>query len=87
MASIRRVLVKVLAGSSDKNIRFEDLRGLLLSLGFDERVRGSHHIFFRSGVEEIINLQPREGGMAKPYQVRQVRNILVKYRLTEEVEL
>jgi len=44
--------------------------------------RGSHHIFTRSDVEEILNLQPR-GSKAKPYQVKQVRTILVEYRLGE----
>jgi len=55
---------------------------LLARLGFEERLRGSHHIFARDGMEEILNLQPK-GGKAKPYQVKQVRNILVKYRIGE----
>jgi len=37
-------------------------------------------MFRKSGVEEKINLQ-REGSKAKVYQVRQVRNILLKYKL------
>jgi predicted RNA binding protein YcfA (HicA-like mRNA interferase family) len=53
---------------------------LLLRLGFDERIRGSHHIFTKEGVEEILNLQPK-GRQAKPYQVRQVRRIVLKYHL------
>jgi len=44
----------------------------------DERVRGDHHIFVKEGVTEILNLQPR-GVQAKPYQVKQVRNIILKY--------
>jgi hypothetical protein len=52
-------------------------------LGFNERLRGSHHIFTREGVEEIINLQPK-GAKAKAYQVRQVRNVIIKYGLGEE---
>jgi hypothetical protein len=76
------VLVKVLSGSSDANIRFSDLLTLLESLGFDERIRGDHHIFSKPGVAEILNLQPR-GSMAKPYQVRQVRGVIVRYRLAE----
>jgi hypothetical protein len=75
-----RLLAKILQGASDANTAFADLRSLLLSLGFDERVRGDHHIFTRDGVDEILNLQPK-AGKAKPYQVKQVRNILVKYRL------
>jgi hypothetical protein len=76
-----RVLDRILRGSSDGNIRFAQLCGLLRRLGFQERVRGSHHIFSRTGVIEILNLQPREGGLAKPYQVKQVRDVIVKYRL------
>jgi hypothetical protein len=50
-------------------------------LGFDERIRGGHHIFTMAGVEEILNLQPRDG-KGKPYQVHQVRNVILRYRLT-----
>jgi len=45
-----------------------------------ERIRGSHHIFTKEGVEEILNLQPK-GRQAKPYQVKQVRGVILKYRL------
>lgn len=82
----RRVLTRILSGNADRNIRFDDLRGLLVALGFVERVRGSHHIFTREGVVEIINLQPRDGGMAKPYQVRQVRDSILKYRLAGDAK-
>jgi len=77
------VLVRVLRGSSDAGIRFDDLRGLLRRLGFVERIKGSHHIFTRDGVDEILNLQPR-GSMAKPYQVKQVRKVAVQYKLAAE---
>nr|WP_228039244.1 type II toxin-antitoxin system HicA family toxin [Dolichospermum sp. LEGE 00240] len=53
---------------------------LLIRLGFDERIRGSHHIFTKEGVEEILNLQPKQG-KAKVYQVKQVREMLLKYQL------
>jgi hypothetical protein len=79
----RRVLARILSGSADRAIRFRELRGLLLALGFDERVRGSHHIYTRDAIVEILNLQPGDGGMAKPYQVRQVRNVIVSYKLGE----
>jgi hypothetical protein len=77
------ILVRILRGSSDAAIRFDDLRQILLRLGFAERVRGSHHIFAREGVAEILNLQPR-GSMAKPYQVKQAPRVLVQYKLAEE---
>ena len=67
-------------GTSDANVSFDGLCGLLIWLGFDQRPRGSHHVFTRSGVEEILNLQPRES-KAKPYQVKQVRQIILTYRL------
>ncbi len=85
MTRDQRLLGRVLAGTSDRAIRFNDLCRLLLALGFSERVRGSHHIFVREGVVEIINLQPRSGGMTKPYQVRQVRELVVRYRLAGEL--
>ena len=77
------MIAQILTGSANRNIRFRDLCGLLVALGFEERIRGSHHIFTREGIVEILNLQPRDGGMAKPYQVRQVREVLVKYKLGE----
>ena len=64
----KKTLEKILRGTSDANIVFDDLRRVLQGLGFSERIRGSHHIFSRDGVEEILNLQPR-GNKAKPYQV------------------
>jgi hypothetical protein len=79
------ILEKVLSGLSDKNVRFSELRGLVLGLGFDERIRGDHHIFSQAGVAEILNLQPLRDGMAKAYQVKQVRSIILKYKLGKEV--
>lgn len=74
------LLFRILRGQSDANIRFDDLRKLLKDLGFQERIRGSHHVFVRPGVEQLINLQ-KEGSKAKPYQVRQVRSVILRYRL------
>lgn len=78
-----KVLEKILLGTSDANVRFEELRQLLSWLGFEERVRGSHHIFRRQGVEEKINLQ-RDNDKAKVYQVRQVRAVILRYKLRGE---
>ena len=78
-----RVVEQVLSGTADANVAFDDLCQLLEQLGFDVRIRGSHHLFRKSGVVERINLQ-RDGSKAKPYQVRQVRQILVRYNLVEE---
>ena len=60
--------------------RLDSLCQLLRSLGFDERIRGSHHIFTQDGIEEILNLQPKKG-KAKAYQVKQVRDAILKYQL------
>ena len=83
MGKDEKLLSDLLRGRSDANIEFEDLCQLLRSLGFDERISGSHHIFRRSGIEERINLQ-RDKRKAKVYQVRQVRAIIVKHGLAGE---
>lgn len=82
MTSIRRILTKVMSGSADRSIRFDDLVRLLKHCGFTERIRGSHTILTRDGVEEILNLQPL-GHQAKAYQVKQVRDVLHRYRLSD----
>jgi len=74
------LLARVLGGTADASIAFNELRRLLGRLGFQERIRGSHHIFTKDGVEEILNLQPK-GRNAKAYQVKQVRAVIVKCRL------
>jgi hypothetical protein len=83
MGAHDKLLGTILRGASDANIAFEDLCQLLRHLGFDERTRGSHHLFRKSGIIELINLQ-RDGSKAKVYQVRQVRAVLLKYRLAGE---
>jgi predicted RNA binding protein YcfA (HicA-like mRNA interferase family) len=80
MSKTDKIREKILLGYSDANIDFADFRRLLNSLGFMERIKGSHHIFTSLGVEEIINIQPKQN-KAKPYQVKQVRNIILKYKL------
>ena len=83
MARYDKLLLRILQGQSDANIAFDDLRQLLLYLEFEERIRGSHHLFRKQGIEEKLNLQ-RDGNKAKPYQVRQVRNVILKYHLGGE---
>jgi len=83
MSKFDKILEKTLRGTSDTNIDFSDLRQLLNGLGFQERVRGSHHIYTKDGIMEIINIQPK-GSKAKPYQVKQVRNLILKYKLAGE---
>jgi hypothetical protein len=83
MAPPDKLLDRILRGTSDANVPFAELCHLLRRLGFDERIRGSHHIFARDGVAEILNLQPK-GANAKPYQVKQVRGVIVRYKLGGE---
>lgn len=78
-----KLLQRILQGTSDANIPFDGLCRLLDGLGFVERIRGDHHIFTREGVEEILNLQPK-GNSAKAYQVRQVRDVILRYSLGDQ---
>ena len=83
MSRYDKLISKILSGASDSNISFDEICQLLRNLGFEERIRGSHHIFTKNGIEEILNLQPN-GSHAKTYQVKQVRNVMVKYKLAGE---
>ncbi len=83
MGKYDKLLSKILHGSSDANISFTELCHILKIFNFEERIRGDHHIFTRHNLEEILNLQPI-GSKAKPYQVKQVRNLILKYKLELE---
>jgi len=83
MRGFEKLMLKIISGTSDNNINFEQLRKILANLGFKERIKGSHHIFYRDDIEEIINIQSKKG-LAKPYQVKQIRNIIVKYKLDDD---
>lgn len=80
MSKFEKILTKVLRGTSDANIGFDELVSLLIRLGFQSRIRGSHHIFYMDNIVEIINIQEKSG-KAKPYQVKQVRSIILKYKI------
>jgi hypothetical protein len=84
MSKWDKLLDRVLRGTSDASISFDDLCGLLERLGFERRTRGSHNVFRRPGVMEKPNLQ-RAGSKAKVYQVRQVRDTILRYRLGDEL--
>ena len=83
MSQFDKLLFSLLNGQSDTNFSFSDLVKVLLKLNFAQRIKGSHHIYSKIGVEEILNLQSL-GAMAKPYQVKQVREVIVKYGLKAE---
>jgi len=80
LGKYEQLIFQILNGTNDANIAFTDLVNLLQLLGFDMRIKGSHHIFRKGGIEEKPNLQ-KDGNKAKPYQVKQVRNLILKYKL------
>lgn len=82
MATKRRILQKILAGS--KNIRFSDMINLVEGFGFRlSRTEGSHHIFVHPDISELVNLQEVKG-QAKPYQMRQFLKLIERYSLKLE---
>ena len=85
MSKFDKSILKLLSANSDNNFEFADLIKLLEQLGFTKRVKGSHHIFTKENVDEIINVQPNQN-LAKPYQIRQVRTLLIKYKLIPDDE-
>ena len=80
MSKYYKLFMQIMSGIQDNNIDFSDLQKALTLLGFTVRIKGDHFIYFKDNVDELINIQPK-GNKAKPYQVRQVRNIILKYRL------
>ena len=70
----------IMSGTQDRNIKFTDLQKILDVLGFQCRIKGDHFIYWKDGIEEIINIQP-DGNKAKPYQVKQIRGIILKYQM------
>jgi len=80
MGKFDNLLIRILTGSFDASISFVDLCQLLMKFGFNERIKGDHNIFSKNEILEIINIQPA-GSKAKAYQVKQVRNLIQKYKL------
>jgi len=85
MGKYDKLFSNILSGRNDNAIRFTELTHLLRAMGFNERIKGSHHIYYRQDIEEILILQPK-GSQAKDYQIKQVRNVILKYRLEEQNE-
>ena len=78
----RKLLKKIIAGS--KNIRYSDMATLVKGVGFQiSRTEGSHHIFVRPDISELVNLQDVKG-QAKPYQIRQFLKLVEKHNLKLE---
>ncbi|HEV8080889.1 MAG TPA: type II toxin-antitoxin system HicA family toxin [Chitinophagaceae bacterium] len=83
MAQLDKLIIRILSGHSDNNIQFSELTKLLRNFNFSYRIKGSHHIFWKENIDEIINIQPL-GNKAKAYQVKQVRDILLKYKMIQD---
>jgi predicted RNA binding protein YcfA (HicA-like mRNA interferase family) len=85
MGQYEKLVQRILSGRQDKSILFSEAVSLMQRLGFSMRIKGSHHIFSQENIEEIINLQP-DGSKAKAYQIKQIRELMVKYQLGVEDE-
>ena len=73
----KKIYKAVLSGEKDKNMRFSDIQKLLESFDMQCRIKGDHFIYSNTKYNDILNIQPNNG-MAKPYQVRQIRNFIHK---------
>lgn len=80
MVAVHKIMQSIMSGTQDRNIKFIDLQKLLSAFGYECRIRGDHFIYSKDGIDEIINIQP-DGNKAKAYQVKQIRNIILKYRM------
>jgi predicted RNA binding protein YcfA (HicA-like mRNA interferase family) len=75
-----KLIAQILSGKHDASFRFAEIDNLLSALGFSQRVKGDHHIYYKDNIVEILNLQPVKS-RAKAYQVKQIRELIVKYKL------
>lgn len=80
MSQYEKLLLKILLGNQDSSISFAELQKVLDVLGFQCRIKGDHFVYTKDGIPEIVNIQPK-GNKAKAYQVKQIRNIIIKYKL------
>lgn len=80
MSQYEKLLLKILLGNQDSSISFAELQKVLDVLGFQCRIKGDHFVYTKDGIPEIVNIQPKEN-KAKAYQVKQIRNIIIKYKL------
>ena len=86
MGQREKLLIRILSGTRDKDISFDEMCTLLRFFRFSLRIKGSHHIFYRTDIEEILNVQPKDG-KAKAYQVKQIRDVIIKYKLGDELNV
>ncbi len=84
MSKKQKLLQQILNNS--KNVSFNDMLKLIEAFGFKlSRVNGSHHIFSRADIHELVNIQNVKG-KAKPYQIQQFLTLVEKHNLSLEDE-
>ena len=80
----QKLLQKLLSGT--KNVRFTDAVAIAEAFGFQlDRINGSHHIFIHEEIPELLNLQNFKG-KAKPYQIKQMLQLIEAHNLQLEGE-
>ena len=80
----RKLLEKLT--NSQKNVRYSDFVALIEAFGFEyDRTKGSHTMYKHMGVPKIMNIQD-DKGQAKPYQIRQLLDMVKNYNLKLEGE-
>ncbi|MCI8874160.1 MAG: type II toxin-antitoxin system HicA family toxin [Lachnospiraceae bacterium] len=85
MSRYDKIRSDILSGKCDKNISETDMRFFLDKIGaVNRRTNGSHIQYTIDNIPELINIQPKNGKI-KPYQVKEIRNIVKKYRLGEAI--
>ncbi|MBW3637164.1 MAG: type II toxin-antitoxin system HicA family toxin [Armatimonadetes bacterium] len=84
MGKYEKLLAKVMSGTADNNIAFDDLCWLLERRGFEMRIKGGHYLFKFPSVR-TLSLQ-RKGAGVKGYQVKQTRETLQQIAQSEKTE-
>lgn len=82
MNKAEKLKAKLLAGQGYHNFSFDDLVLLLENLGFIRRPQSgtSHERFMHPAFVDVVNIQPKKG-QCKPYQLRQIRNLIKEHNL------
>ncbi len=81
MSNHEKIYRAIISGNTN-NLSFRDFIAFLEILGFSIREgKGSHKIAVHEDIPEILTLQPTKDHCAKPYQVRQVRKLILKYKI------
>ncbi|MEL7416115.1 MAG: type II toxin-antitoxin system HicA family toxin [Pseudomonadota bacterium] len=82
MSKAEKALDRLLRGTSDASFSFEDLRRVLLRLGFEQRTpKGSHYTFAHPAVPSILTIPKRKP--LKPVYVRKARALITEYGLAD----